>query len=198
MAWTNPKTWVAGAVVGTAELNTQLRDNLRLLKTAINGSGHVAFVDATELTIASGAITVTQNYHRVDTEANEASDDLDTITAGVAVRAGFLLCLRVEHTARAITLKDGTGNLALGRDIVLHSANHMAVLVYDGTHWRAVTMAGGSRAFSGAPSRLRPERPPAPPPPLRRSTRRKRCCWTGGGRACLAVPHRAWNARRWS
>ena len=32
MAWTNPKTFIAGAVVAASELNTQLRDNLRLLR----------------------------------------------------------------------------------------------------------------------------------------------------------------------
>ena len=143
MAWTDPKTFLAGALVAAAELNTYLRDNLRLLKTAISDRGQINCQAATELTIAAGAITVTRNLHTLDTEDDAASDDFDTITAGTAVAAGFLLTVLVEDTDRAITLKDGTGNLALGRDIVLHSANQMAVLVYDGTSWRAVTMAGG-------------------------------------------------------
>lgn len=31
MAWTTPSTWVAGAVVTAAQLNTQLRDNMKAL-----------------------------------------------------------------------------------------------------------------------------------------------------------------------
>ena len=147
MAWTNPKTFLAGAIVAASELNTYLRDNLRLLKTAISDRGQINFQAATELTIAAGAITVTRNLHTLDTEDDAASDDLDTMTAGTAVAAGFLLTVLVGDTARAITLKDGTGNLALGRDIVVHGANQMAVLVYDGTHWRAVTMAGGIKSI---------------------------------------------------
>ena len=147
MAWTHPKTWVAGAVVGAAELNTHLRDNLRVLKTAVNQLGRINFEAATELTIAAGVVTAVRNVHTLDTEGDAASDDLDTITAGSAVAEGFLLTVLVEHTARAVVLKDGTGNLALGRDLVLNSANHMAVLVYDGTNWRAVTMAGGIKSI---------------------------------------------------
>src|SRR5574343_848241 len=51
----------------------------------VNGSGTIQklLTDAsTELTIASGAITVTQTFHRVDTEADAASADLPTITGG--------------------------------------------------------------------------------------------------------------------
>jgi hypothetical protein len=44
------------------------------------------YAAATELTIATGAITVTQSQHTVDTEADAASDDLDTISGGTAGR----------------------------------------------------------------------------------------------------------------
>ena len=43
MAWTDPKTFLAGALVAAAELNTYLRDNLRLLKTAISDRGQINF-----------------------------------------------------------------------------------------------------------------------------------------------------------
>ena len=50
--------------------------------------------DSTELTIASGAITVTQSYHTIDTESDAATDDLDTIT--VAGGEGDVLVIRPE------------------------------------------------------------------------------------------------------
>lgn len=43
--------------------------------------GILDFTAAAELTIASGVITATQTVHRIDTEADGATDDLDT-TAG--------------------------------------------------------------------------------------------------------------------
>ncbi len=39
MAWTNPKTWTASPLP-SAELNTYVRDNTNLLKTAIHDNGH--------------------------------------------------------------------------------------------------------------------------------------------------------------
>ena len=66
MAWTAPRTWVAGELVTAALFNTHLRDNLLILKTDTNDSGQLQFTDATELTIASGIITVIQNYHKID------------------------------------------------------------------------------------------------------------------------------------
>jgi len=148
MAWPSPpKTWVALEELTAALLNAQIRDALNILKTCINNSGRVNFEASTELTIATGSITVTQNFHTVDTESDAATDDLDTITAGTSVAEGFLLTVMVENTARDVVLKDGTGNLSLGRDITLTGENQMALLVYDGTNWRVVTMAGGVKSI---------------------------------------------------
>ena len=122
MAWTAPRTWVSGELVTAALMNSAVRDNLNILKTAINNSGQLEFTDATQLTIASGVITVTQNYHKVDTEGDASSDDLDTITVGTNVAAGFILNLRVESAARTVVIKNGTSgsdNLDIGSDITL-------------------------------------------------------------------------------
>lgn len=94
--------------------------------------------DASELTVATGAITVTQSYHKVDTEADAASDDLDTITAGTGLGAGAVLILRAENVARVVTLKDGTGNLLLNGDCALSATDRTISLLYDGTNWREV------------------------------------------------------------
>jgi hypothetical protein len=139
MAWTTPRTWVTGELVTAAILNSAVRDNLDILKLVINNSGRLQFTDATELTIASGVITVTQNYHKVDTQSDASSDDLDTITAGTNVGAGFLLHLRVESAARTVVLKAGTSgadNLDIGSDVTLDESYKTQSLVYDGTNWR--------------------------------------------------------------
>ncbi len=89
----------------------------------------------TELTIASGAITVTQGVHTVDTEGDASSDDLDTVTAGTGITEGAVLVLRAENTARVVTAKDGTGNLVLNGDFILSATDRTLTLLYDGTNW---------------------------------------------------------------
>lgn len=87
---------------------------------------------STELTIATGAVTATKSYHTIDTEGDAASDDLDTISGG---RAGQILVVQANNSARTVVLKDGTGNLKLSGDISLDNAEDTATLVSDGTNW---------------------------------------------------------------
>jgi hypothetical protein len=89
---------------------------------------------STELTIASGAITVTRPYHRVDTESDAAADDLTTITAGAGVTEGDLLLLMAENVARVVTVKD-QGSLLLNGDFALSATDRQILLKYDGTNW---------------------------------------------------------------
>ncbi len=85
----------------------------------------------TELTLdASGIITVTKGYHRVDTFADAATDDLVTINGGVD---GEMLILRAENDARSVVVKDGTGNLALAGDFTLDNVEDTISLIYDST-----------------------------------------------------------------
>lgn len=156
MAWTAPRTWVSGELVTAALLNTHIRDNQTILKTAINDSGEVEFTDATELTIASGAITVTQNYHKIDTQSDAGTDDLDTITAGTNVAAGFVLHVRPESGARTVVLKNGTSgsdNLNIGTDITLDEEWKTYSLIFDGTNWRPFTI-DASAAVGGSDTQV--------------------------------------------
>lgn len=57
---------------------------------------------ASELTIATGAVTATRSYHTIDTEGDVASDDLDTISG---LGDGELLLIRPESAARTIVLR---------------------------------------------------------------------------------------------
>ena len=94
--------------------------------------GQVNFKAATELTIATGVITITKSYHSVDTEADAATDDLDTILGDVA---GDLLILKSEDSARDITAKDGVGNLSLSGDFTFFTADDHLILIRDGANW---------------------------------------------------------------
>ncbi len=65
MAWTAPKTYVAGAVLTAAELNTYERDNMLALRSgsvAMTGQANGRFVVATSTTQLSAA---KQSYVKV-------------------------------------------------------------------------------------------------------------------------------------
>ncbi len=131
MAWTAPKTFVAGAVLTAAELNTHVRDNLLALKTTVSDhtSFGIQYAESTEVTVASGVIAPTQNFHRVDTQSDAATDDIDTITVGTDMDEGFVLLLVAENAARISTLKDATGNIDMnGADVAL-TAEEITILV---------------------------------------------------------------------
>ncbi len=101
------------------------------LKT-LTASGHLDMAAATTLTIASGAVTMTQNYHLIDTEAAAASDELDTITVAADVTGGYILIVAPASGARTVVLKHNTGNILCpyNGDVNLESAGDYALLVY--------------------------------------------------------------------
>ncbi len=102
----------------------------------------LALAAATELTIAAGVITPTQVLHTVDTQADAATDDLDTITGAVDTS---LLVLRAANTARTVVVKHGTGNIYLfgGDDISIEDTETIIVLFRFGTNWYGVGGGGG-------------------------------------------------------
>jgi hypothetical protein len=82
----------------------------------------------TELTIASGEITVTQSYHEVDTEGDGASDDLDTVNGG---EAGSWIFLVPADGARTVVIKHGTGNIYCrsGADYTMDDSTDCTILI---------------------------------------------------------------------
>lgn len=102
-------------------------------------AGSLAFTDS-ELTIASGAITPTRSHHRVDTEADGATDDLETINT-TSVSDGAILILRAENAGRTVVVKDGTGNINLqsNRDFTIDDLEKKLVLQRRGTDWDEVS-----------------------------------------------------------
>jgi len=124
-------------VMGVAtqtELGTDPAGSCTDLKTrlahSINDAGMLEFDDCTELTISGGAVTVTQNYHKIDTEGDAASDDLDTINGN---SAGLFIVLRIVADARNVVIKHNTGNIlcAGAADITLDTTGQFAFGVYD-------------------------------------------------------------------
>jgi hypothetical protein len=101
---------------------------------------------STELTIASGAITVTQTFHRIDTEADASTDDLATINGGTD---GQFLIIRAENTAREVVVTTA-GNITTsdGNSVALDEVYKFLLLVYDGNRskWNVV---GGGGSGSG-------------------------------------------------
>jgi len=80
----------------------------------------------TELTIATGAVTATSQYHQIDTESDAASDDLDTINVPSSWPNGTRLTIRAQDSARTVVLKHNTGNLRCGSDRSLTHINDVA------------------------------------------------------------------------
>ena len=85
-------------------------------------------------TISSGAITYTNTYMVVDTEASASTDDLDTINGG---SVGDILIIRQENDGRDITFKHAGGNINLTNGIEFSFVNtrDRLVLQYDGSFW---------------------------------------------------------------
>lgn len=142
MAWTALRTWVAAETVTASHLNEQIRDNLAILKTTIDDSGHITLTAGADLTISSGAITVTDPLHKVDTEASAATDDLDTINSGTNVGEGFVLFLRSTNAGRVITAR----NLGGGGNIIAHdSSNYAFQTIFDAV--RFIQLGGGGQWY---------------------------------------------------
>jgi hypothetical protein len=89
------------------------------------------FYRGAEVTIAAGAITVTNSHHTVDTEAEATSDILTTIT-WTGVVNGQLLLLRPANDARTIIVTRA-GNIYTrdGADFLMDDSSDYIVFVYD-------------------------------------------------------------------
>lgn len=104
--------------------------------TALQTFQNMAFGASSELTIAAGVVAATRSLHTVDTEADAASDDLDSITGGTV---GEILFVRLENAARNVVLKHAIAADKIacpgGLDITLDVATDWALLIHNGTQW---------------------------------------------------------------
>ena len=97
--------------------------------------------DSGELTIASGAITITGSRHSIDTESDAATDDLDTINGG---SDGDIFIGYANNTTRSVVFKDGTGNLQLEGDFTCNNAADRILLMSDGTTWFEISRSNNA------------------------------------------------------
>lgn len=128
---------VDGQQADAADVVTPISGLKTSVENVFNGVStyqQLCFTDATDLTIASDAITITQTFHNVDTEAAAATDNLATINGG---NAGDLLILRQKNSSRDITLKHGTGNIFMtaGADFVFTTNAQLVMLLNVGGSW---------------------------------------------------------------
>lgn len=109
------------------------------------------YADGGELTIATGAVTLTNAYHNIDTQSDAASDNLDTIN-GLAV--GKFAYLMANNTARTVVLTHNVGNIltVTGASISLDDDTKIAFVFHNGTNVIAMELgvAAAAGAFSGA------------------------------------------------
>jgi hypothetical protein len=109
-------------------------------------TGTFGFAPATELTIATGAITAAQTIHLVDTESDAATDDLVTINGGAD---GLQLEIRAAHADRTVVIKE-TGNILTGgSDIRLDDTNKYILFTYDGALSKWVVVGGSGSGGGG-------------------------------------------------
>ncbi len=132
-------TYTAGTWTVRLDGNSYIGDDINILTQNANitytGTDiQTHLFPPSELTIASGAITVVRNFHTVDTQSDASTDDLDTINGGTA---GEVITLRADNTARTVVLKHNTGNIQAPHedDTPLDTTEKGVRLFYDGANW---------------------------------------------------------------
>lgn len=94
-----------------------------------------------ELTISSGAVTITKAFHSIDTESDAATDDLGTINGGFP---GMILIISAQNDSRTVVVKDGTGNLSLSGDFTMDHSGDTLMLVKTSGNWREISRSDNS------------------------------------------------------
>jgi hypothetical protein len=110
-----------------------------------------AFVGATELTISSGIVTATGNYHTIDTEGNSEEDDLESILLGTNIEEASILIFRPISYARTVIVRHNVGNLyCVGReDYVLDNNEDFCLAIYDSGMSKWIVMFSGAGISDG-------------------------------------------------
>jgi len=140
MGWTAVHTWLA-AVLTTALMNEQVRDNIDFLKE------NMALEAPVELTLdAGGIVTKTKSYHTIDTFGDAASDELNTINGG---SDGDITFLQAENNARTVTIKNLVVDIHCGVDIPLVDTHDIIMLMYDAaiSEWHVIGAYSHLRTF---------------------------------------------------
>ncbi len=107
---------------------------------------HYMYKAATELTISSDEITVTQSAHKLQPETG-TSDDLATISGTVDGESGILFI--TDEGTDTITIKHGTGNIDIVGGSDLDLSNGAVFWYSDGTTIYVIGGGGGGGGGGG-------------------------------------------------
>lgn len=121
----------AALSMGTKVINTDADE-------ANTVAGTIAYTTS-ELTISGGSITPTKTNHTVDTQSDDAADDLATLATG-SVNDRAVVALKTENVARVVTVKNAAGNINLmnNTDVVLDIEVPL-VLQRNGADWEEIS-----------------------------------------------------------
>lgn len=97
-------------------------------------------LEAIEVTIASGIVAATGLVKMVPESGT--ADDVDFVTAGN--EEGYLTALMVRDTGDTITVKDGTGNVALAGDFIMDNPEDKLTLISIGTDWHEISRSSNT------------------------------------------------------
>ena len=115
--------------IDSAVYPTVQNSQTRIISNSNLFSNSGGFGSPTELTISGGIITVSGKikfrFHNVDTESDDATDDLDTINGGYV---GNIIILQAEDSTRTVICKNGTG-LKLQADFSLNNIEDKLILL---------------------------------------------------------------------
>lgn len=132
--------WVLGMVIGgvTDTPIVTIPYGLDMNTKNIDDVGAI-ILDSTELTIATGVVTVSRSSHTIDTESDAATDDLVTINGGTT---GQILILRAASSIRTVVVKDTADNIRLaGGDMTLNHTEDTLTLFYANPDWLEISRA---------------------------------------------------------
>lgn len=162
MAWTTPRTWVAGETVTASVLNTHVRDNL----TALRSSLSTVVYRATTQSIPDTTITAIDfDAETTDTPGwHSTSSNTSRITPDVAglylVVGGLSLAANATGLREAVLRRSGTDIARQGQGLVVSASasltiNVTAVAPANGTTdyfelYARQTSGGALNANSGA------------------------------------------------
>ncbi len=99
----------------------------------ISANGFLSLAGKTELTIATGVVTAVRSFHSIDTQDDDATDDLVTINGGVE---GDILVIHAANSTRTVVVKDGSGNVFLEGDFSMdHNQDRLSLLQGTSGNW---------------------------------------------------------------
>lgn len=143
MSRVNHTPWTGRTAISNANLNTthdELDTGIENVKSGASAMRNIVVDDATELTIVSGAVTVTQFLHTIDTEDDASGDNLTDINGG---QQGQMLMIRSANSARDITVIHNASKIYLNNEAnwTLTDNQMSLTLIHDGTRWNEVGRA---------------------------------------------------------